>query len=756
MTKKKKDSEKRLNSKALQAEILQLFEKAPKKPLNPRQISKRLELEHNNVDSVVHALQQLQDRNILQALPDFKFKLRKSMAETASSPKGRGSRSQSGRKTLEGLVDMTRSGAAYIQIEGQEQDVFVSPRNLNSAMDGDRVEIAMSQRRGRRPEGEVLRVIERASDHFIGTIYIAADFATLRPDRMNMPWDIYVDLEDLKGAEHRDKVVVKVTEWKPRGFNGPKGVVTTALGKPGSNDIEMNAILINNGFNLSFPEEVLAESEDLREDISLQEQHRRRDFREVVTFTIDPEDAKDFDDALSVRRLENGNLEVGVHIADVSHYVLPESALDLEAYRRSTSVYLVDRVLPMLPEKLSNELCSLRPNEDKCTFSAVFEFDENYRILSRWFGKTLIHSDRRFTYEQAQQVIEAGEGDYHEELALLNKMAKKFRKERFKKGSIDFDTDEVRFRLDEHGVPMEVYVKDRFDAHMLVEDFMLLANREVATFIHDKGKGIEIPFVYRIHDEPDPERVAELAAFARELGFEMNIGSSKAIAASYNRLAEASEKDPGLALLQPIAIRTMAKAVYSSDNIGHYGLGFKFYAHFTSPIRRYADVLVHRILEANLGDKTLRINKPKLEEQCKHISQQERKAMTAERESIKYKQAEFMENHIGQVFEGRISGIIDRGIFVELTQSRCEGLVGFDTLDEGFEVAENRLRAVGRRSGRVMKMGTLIKVRIEAVDLDLRQIDMRLEPDSLKALPAVPPTKPPRGQQQEDRRRKKR
>lgn len=752
MTKKKKSSDdKRLNSKELQKQIIELFEKAPKKPLNPRQIAKRLDLEHNNTDSVLHALGQLQERNKLEGLPDFKFKLRGGIARASS-------RSNSPKNALEGIVDMTRSGSAFIQVEGQEQDIFVSARNLNSAMDGDRVELVMRRSGGRRPEGEILRVIERASEHFIGTLFIADDFATLRPDRLNMPWDVFVDINDIQDAKNRDKVVVKVTEWNPRNYKGPRGVVTTVLGKPGTNEIEMNAILINNGFNLSFPEEVLAESNDLRENISLQEQHRRRDFRDVVTFTIDPEDAKDFDDAISVRRLDNGHLEIGIHIADVSHFVLPDSELDKEAYRRSTSVYLVDRVLPMLPEKISNELCSLRPNEDKCTFSAVFEFDENDRVQSRWFGKTLIHSDRRFTYEQAQEVIEKGEGDYFEELAILNKMAKKLRKERFKKGSIDFDTDEVRFRLDEKGVPTEVYVKDRFDAHMLVEDFMLLANREVATFIHKKAQGHEIPFVYRIHDEPDPDRVAELAAFARELGFEMNVTSPKAIAASYNRLAEASEKDPGLALLQPIAIRTMAKAVYSSDNIGHYGLGFEFYSHFTSPIRRYADVLVHRILEANLGEKTLRINKPKLEDQCKHISQQERKAMTAERESIKYKQVEFMEKHLGQVFEGRISGIIDRGIFVELTESRCEGMVAFETLDEGFDVAESRLRAVGRRSGRVLKMGTLIQVRIESVELDRRQIEMSLEAESLKALPAVPPTKPPRraqsGNDRQQRRKK--
>ncbi|MFT6359591.1 MAG: ribonuclease R [Saprospiraceae bacterium] len=380
----------------------------------------------------------------------------------------------------------------------------------------------------------------------------------------------------------------------------------------------------------------------------------------------------------------------------------------------------------MLPEELSNGLCSLRPNEDKCTFSAIFTFDGNNKIIDRWFGRTVTHSDRRFSYEEAQEVIESGEGDFADELKTLNKLHLKLRKNRFRKGSIDFDTEEVRFKLDENAVPIDVYVKERKEAHMLIEEFMLLANREVATYIHKKANGQEIPFVYRIHDEPNPDKVADLARFAKELGHQMHINTPQDIAKSYNRLKEAAKEDKGLALLAPIAIRTMAKAAYSSDNIGHYGLGFQFYSHFTSPIRRYSDVLTHRILASNLEGKILRVPKESLEEQCKHISAMERKAMTAERESIKYKQVEFMENHIGEEFDGRISGIIDRGIFVELVDSKCEGMVGFDTMSESYDVSEGRLQATGKRTGDILKMGDTIRVKVLDADLEKRRIEMAL------------------------------
>ncbi|MEK7256418.1 MAG: RNB domain-containing ribonuclease, partial [Bacteroidota bacterium] len=454
------------------------------------------------------------------------------------------------RKLLDGLVDITRTGSAYIKCEEMEDDVFVSAKNLGSALHGDRVQINVWMPRGRmRPEGEVVKVLERASEQFVGTLWLRRHHAVVVPTRRDMLIDIHVELDDVKNAEDGDRVVVKVVEWHKTQEQRPRGVVTSILGVEGS-DLEMKAILINNGFNLEFPPEALEESEDLPGKIPVAEINRRRDFRKIVTFTIDPEDAKDFDDALSIRWLDNGHVEVGVHIADVTHFIKSGTALDKEALRRSTSVYLVDRVLPMLPERLSNDLCSLRPNEDRLTFSAVFEFDKNEKIIDRWFGKTIIHSDRRFSYEQAQEVIETGEGDFANELKVLNHLAKKLRKDRFKHGAIDFETEEVRFRLDDDGVPVEVYVKERFDAHMLIEDFMLLANKEVATFMHEKGKTQqEVPFVYRIHDSPNMEKVAELALFAKEMGFQMHINTPKEISASFNRLAKATEENESLKLL---------------------------------------------------------------------------------------------------------------------------------------------------------------------------------------------------------------
>ncbi|MBI5914115.1 MAG: ribonuclease R [Bacteroidetes bacterium] len=712
--KKPKSKETKLTAGELQREILKFFKDNPRKQFNPKQVAKKLGVE-NSKDAVVHAMVQLSEARHLTALGDYKFKLKHSAP--SFGPK----------KLLEGYVDVTRSGTAYIECEGHEEDIFVSAKGLGTALHGDLVQVATWTPRGRRrPEGEVVNIVERASDTFVGTIWLRGNQALVAPSRNDVPVDILVDLADTQNAEDGDRVVVKVTQWHKTQTQRPKGIVTAVLGAEGS-DLEMKVILINKGFNLGFPKEVVAESEAIPAVISPQEIQQRRDFRKITTFTIDPEDAKDFDDALSIRYLENGHCEVGVHIADVTHYVKSGTTLDKEAYQRSTSVYLVDRVLPMLPERLSNDLCSLRPKEDKLTFSAVFEFDGNDQVVSRWFGKTIIHSNHRFSYEKAQEVLEGGTGDFAKELLDLNRMAKKLKADRFKNGAIDFETEEVRFRLDANGVPVELFVKERKDAHMLIEDFMLLANKEVAIFINKKAENqAEIPFVYRIHDYPNPDKVKELALFAKELGLQMRINTPQEIARSFNLLAQQAEKDPAFKLLQPLAIRTMAKAEYSTQNIGHYGLAFDFYSHFTSPIRRYSDVLAHRILFANLGENAVRYDKDKLQEQCKHISLQERKAMEAERESIKYKQVEFMQKHVGEEFEGYISGIIDRGFFVELADSKCEGMVGFDRLSEPFNVEEGRLRAKGLRSGTMLKMGDLVKVRILETNLAKRQIEMEL------------------------------
>ncbi len=669
MSKKKKSKNpikgRKLGQKELKSQVVKLFKRFPKQRMNPRQVIKKLKID-NNSPSVIHAMETLVKDGKLLHVTDNKYRLNKYAVSDVKV------------KTHEGIVDMTRNGSAFVACDDLAQDVFIPARALNTAINGDRVRVVVTRSpRGRRPEGVVSEVIERATEHFIGTIRLSKNYAFVIPDA-DMQMDIYVDNRNTLKAKEGDKVIVKVIQWNTGTGKSPVGKVTSVLGEEGSSDIVMKSILINNGFELEFPQQVLEESAALSLELDEEELARRRDMREVTTFTIDPDTAKDFDDALSIRYLDAGLLEIGIHIADVTHYVKPDTALDKEAYKRSTSVYLVDRVLPMLPEELSNGLCSLRPNEDKFTFSAVFTFDKDDKIVDRWFGKTITHSDRRFTYEEAQEIIETGKGDFAAELKVMNRIAYVLRKQKFKNGAIAFEAEEVKFKLDEEGTPLSVYVKERKDAHKLVEDFMLLANREVATFIDKKGKKEtkEIPFVYRIHDSPDPAKLLDFALFAKGIGLNMDVSNPKAISKAFNNLAEQARKNPEYKILEPMAIRTMAKAVYSTDNIGHYGLAFTNYAHFTSPIRRYADVLVHRLLELNLNE-SHRTDKEDLEMGCKHISAQERKAMSAERESVKYKQVEFIKDQVGRTFEGVITGIIDRGFFVEIIENRWNGQVRF-------------------------------------------------------------------------------
>ncbi len=784
MTKKKKKGGKKLTASELQIHLLRFLLAHPKKRLTARQIIEHLTFD-NNKDSVEHALRQLAQAGSVREFDEGKFGVALERLTTEEpelppvaarlapvlerSPKPRtveprartieprpasaepkafpGDRervkpSPAGqRKVIEGRVDMTRSGAAYIVSELLDSDVYVAPKYINGALNGDTVRVMLfppqPRRRGqplRKPEGEVLGVLRRANEFFIGTLRKSRKYALFLPDNPNMPIDIYVPLEAIGQARDGDKVVVRVTDWQEGKGRVPIGKVTQTLGELGGNDFEMKKILINAGFELEHSEEALAEAARIPERIPDTEISMRRDFREVLTFTIDPEDAKDFDDALSIRTLENGNLEIGVHIADVTHYLKPDSPMDKEAFQRSTSVYLVDRVNPMLPEKLSNNLCSLVPYEDRLTFSAVFEFDGKDKLVRKWFGKTVIHSAHRFSYEAAQTILDKKPSEELSQLTIypqlqwaiqtLDRLAKKMRRERERNGAIGFETEEVRFRLDADGSPIEAYVKERKDAHMLIEDFMLLANKEVAFFMDQKGGAQqEIPFVYRIHDLPDMEKVAEFARFAAELGHPLKVDTPKQIALAFNGLMHAARKDERLKLLEPLAIRTMAKAIYSTNNIGHYGLGFTHYSHFTSPIRRYADVLAHRILDRNLEGGTWRVDKTKLEEQCKHISLQEKKAADAERESIKYKQAELLRRHIGEEFDGIVSGMIERGFFVELPGSQAEGLVEFTYLADQWNLVEGNLRARSRR-GQTLKMGDRVRVRIAAVDLAKRQIEM--------------------------------
>ena len=716
---RKKTKGSKLKARDLERAILKELKNNDRKQYNPKQLIRKLKIK-NSQDSVLAALEKLVELKKVRKNDDYKFQLGRDFSQHHSSD------------YTEGRVDRTRSGDAYVVLEMQDQDIFVPRTRLNNAQDGDLVKVRYwTPTRRRKPEGEVVEVLERSVTHFVGTLKEYPKYAEVEVEQPGGNLlQVAVHRAELLGAESGEKVVVRIDSWEANRFGQLGGTITAVLGAEGSSEIEMQSILINNGFQITFPDDVIAESEALPSEITPQEIHIRRDMREVTTFTIDPLTAKDFDDALSIQHLENGQIEIGIHIADVSHYVKPGSALDKEAAQRTTSVYLVDRVCPMLPERISNELCSLRPNEDKLTFSAVFTFDPNtYQIRKRWFGRTVTHSDRRFTYEEAQEVLDTGKGDFVDELKLMDKISKHLRSKRFKDGAIDFATNEVRFKLDEDGTPLEVYIKERIDTNMLIEDFMLLANREVATYMVKKEERLKdlIPFVFRVHDEPDLEKVTELARFAESLGYEMDLTSPQAIAKSYNALLSKAQEDPMVKMISPIAIRTMAKAIYTTENIGHYGLGFDNYTHFTSPIRRYADVLVHRVLDKNLEKGSLyKMNAMKLEELCKHISAQERKATTAERESIKYKQTEFMLDNVGEEFDGVINGLADFGVFVEISSNFVEGMISYDDMDEPYDIAPGKLYIKGKKSGKKLKMGDGVRVRIEDVDLDRRRIDMSL------------------------------
>ncbi len=697
--------------------VLETIQLSKNPAWTPRQLIKKLKIANGKSD-LIRVLEGLVKQGKLSV--DAEGVYASQGKAKPSTPPQRPAKA-TGKPAYQGIIDMTRSGSAYVVTDDLEEDVYIPSRNLGGAMHKDKVEIELlSHRRGRKPEGLVVAILKRAIEQVIGTLKLYKKFAVVVPDRMNIQFDVIVPMDKLSEAVDGDKVVVKITEWKN---NAPSGEVVHVLGASGSHELEMQSILINNGFNLAWPDQVIDESRNLPEGISDEEIAKRRDFRRITTFTIDPITAKDFDDALSIRTLENGNTEVGVHIADVSHYVLPGTALDREAYFRSTSVYLVDRVCPMLPEKLSNELCSLRPLEESLCYSAVFEIDPDHHVVTKWFGRTVIYSDHRFSYEDAQVVLETGEGPFAAELKKLNKIAKAIRKKRFRDGAITFETDELQFKVDEMGQTIEIFVKERKDAHLLIEDFMLLANREVATLMAQKSKSHEIPFPYRVHDVPDQDRLVDFQRFARELGFVIQIDTPKQISKSFNRLAEASKEDEKLRLLEPLAIRTMAKAIYTTNNIGHYGLAFEYYTHFTSPIRRYSDVLVHRILDANLKG-MYREDKSNLEARCKHISDRERAAMTAERESIKYKQMEYLKDKVGQEFTGVISGVIESGIFVELDESRAEGLIPFRTMHGGLYMTAPY--TAGSKTGESYTIGQPVNVRIKKIDMNSRQMDLEM------------------------------
>ncbi|GGE17016.1 MULTISPECIES: ribonuclease R [Sphingobacterium] len=627
-----------------------------------------------------------------------------------------------------GKVDMTADGSAYIVPEDDtESDIYVAPRKLRQALHNDIVKVHVYERKkGRKREGEVVEILQRAKTDFTGTIDISKTYAFFQPDDRKMLHDIFIPLDNLNGAKNGEKVLVSILEW-PKNAKNPIGTVKSVLGKKGENNTEMNAILADFGFPLEFPKAVEDAANSISDIISAEEIAKRHDFRNTTTFTIDPADAKDFDDAISFKKLENGNYEVGVHIADVSHYVTPDSTLDKEAFERGTSVYLVDRVIPMLPERLSNNLCSLRPNEDKLCFSAVFELDEKANVHDQWFGRTVIHSDRRLSYEQAQEIIEGKEDELSEPILKLNELAFILRERKFKAGAISFESEEVKFNLDENGKPTGVYTKVRKEAHKLIEDFMLLANRKVAEFIGRMGKGKnKLPFVYRFHDVPNPETLTSFSQFASRFGHRLSIKTDKETAKSLNSLLTKIEGSKEQNLLTSLAIRSMAKAIYTTKKSSHYGLAFDFYTHFTSPIRRYPDVMVHRLLQFYL-DGGRKVNADHYEKMSEHSSQMEKKAAEAERASIKYKQAEYLQDQIGVEYKGLVSGVTEWGMYVEIEENKCEGMVRLrDITDDFYTLDEKNFAIIGQRKKKVYQLGDEVQIKVKKVDLEKRQIDFTL------------------------------
>ena len=716
---KKKKIENKLST--FTSVILGIFADEPFRPKNYKQVCKAMGIKDQAGKDVVYKLLiNMKDEGLLEEARPYSYVM------------GKAGLAQFGprQKYVEGIVEMKSTGKAYV-VRDDGEDVFIAAADTYKALHGDRVRVAMFPKRNNsKPEGEIVEVLERRHTDFVGILSISHGYVYVRPDVEWMPVDIFIPRGDLHGAKDGMKVIVHLTDW-PDGSGNPFGEIIRVLGKPGENDVEMESILAAHEYPIEFPKEVEREAAKIPVKIGKDEIKRRRDFRKVFTVTIDPADAKDFDDAISLQKMENGHWQVGVHIADVSHYVRPGTALDSEALDRGTSVYLVDRTIPMLPEKLCNNVCSLRPNEEKLTFSVVFEMDDEAKIYDRWIGKTVIKSCRRYTYEEVQTMIEGGDGDYKDEILTFHALATKLREQRMALGSINFHSEEVKFVLDENKKPIDTYVRVQNESHELIEDFMLLANRTVAeTFGKPESQWHNNTFVFRVHDEPNPEKLNKFMLLISRLGYTMNLSNRTSLVNSYNKLFKDVEGKGEKNLIQTVALRTMAKAVYSTDNIGHYGLAFDYYTHFTSPIRRYPDLMVHRLIERYLIERQGSADKKHYEEMCQHASEMEKQAEEMERQSIKYKQAEYLQDKIGQVFEGLVSGVSKWGLFVELKGNKCEGLVRYEDLPgDIYYLDDDNFRVIGQETGRVIQLGDEVRVVVKAVDLFKHRMDFEMLAD---------------------------
>ena len=708
-TKAKKDK----NITKFTKSIIEVLFQNPNKPLNYKQIASALNLTNRiDVELLIKNLNVLLVDKKITEVERGKYKINAT------------------NDYMIGKADLTASGNAYVMIDGLEQDVFVQKGKTKNTLMGDTVRVYVYPKKSKNStkiEGEIVEILERNKTEFTGIFELGKNgnfgFVTMQ----NGNHDFFVPKEKFNDAKPGEKVVVRLTNW-PEGSNSPFGEITKVLGNPEDTSVEINSILLEYGLPEKFPEEVEQEANNLDTSIDEKEVAKRRDMRNVTTFTIDPKDAKDFDDALSIQKLENGNWEIGVHIADVSHYVRPGTLIEQEAYKRATSVYLVDRVVPMLPEILSNVACSLRPNEDKYTFSGVFELDDNAKIVNTWFGRTAIHSDRRFTYEEAQVIIEGEDGDFKEEILTLDRLAKLMRAERMNVGAVNFDKVEVKFNLDEEHNPTGIYFKIGKDSNKLIEEFMLLCNKKVSEFISlDKhGKDNDNTYIYRVHDDPNPDKLIDLKNFIRQFGYELQVGDRKTTIQSMNKLLADVKGKPEENMVETLSMRTMAKAKYTTDNIGHYGLAFDYYTHFTSPIRRYPDIIAHRLLQDYLDGKKSP-DSSIYEDKAKHASSREKIAAEAERESIKYMQVKYMEQFVGQTFDAFITGVQDYGIFVEIPETRCEGLIRSRAMKSDHFVFDEKNHAlVGKRTGVKYQLGSPVRIKVLNADLIKKQLDFEL------------------------------